>query len=60
MGIEHWTKITFQFAFRLNLSTNNFLTSITDNIQNKVDNGEFTTTIYVDFKKVFDRGILVE
>ena len=43
-----------QFGFRLNLSTNNALLSITENIQTDLDNGNFAAGVFIDLKKAFD------
>ena len=43
-----------QFGFRLNISTNNALMSITENIQTRLDDNEFATGVFVDMEKVFD------
>ena len=44
-----------QFGFRLNLSTNNALLSIIENIQTDLDNGDFAAGVLIDLKKVFDK-----
>ena len=43
-----------QFGFRLNLSTNNTLLSIIENIQTDLDNGDFAAGVFIDLKKAFD------
>ena len=43
-----------QFGFRLNISTNNALMSITENIQTRLDDNEFAAGVFVDMKKAFD------
>ena len=43
-----------QFGFRLNLSTNNALLSIIENIQTDLDNGDFAAGVFIDLKKAFD------
>ena len=43
-----------QFRFRLNLSTNNTLLFITENIQTDLDNGDFAEGVFIDLKKAFD------
>ena len=43
-----------QFGFRLSLSTNNALMSITENIQSQLDQNKFCTGVFVDLKKAFD------
>ena len=43
-----------QFCFRLNISTNNALLSIIENIQSRLDNNEFAAGEFVDMKKAFD------
>ena len=43
-----------QFGFRLNLSTNNTLLSIIENIQTDLDNGDFAAGVFIDLKKTFD------
>ena len=43
-----------QFGFRLNLSTNNALFSIIENIQTDLDNGDFAAGVFIDLKKAFD------
>ena len=42
------------FRFRLNLSTNNALLSIIENIQTDLDNGNFSAGVFIDLKKAFD------
>ena len=42
------------FRFRLNLSTNNALLSIIENIQTDLDNGNFSAGVLIDLKKAFD------
>ena len=41
-------------GFRLNLSTNNALLSIIENIQTDLDNGDFAAGVFIDLKKAFD------
>ena len=43
-----------QFRFCLNLSTNNTLLSIVENIQTDQDNGDFAAGVFIDLKKAFD------
>ena len=43
-----------QFGFHLNLSTNNALLSIIENIQTDLDNGDFAAGVFIDLKKAFD------
>ena len=43
-----------QFGFRLNVSTNNALMSIIENIQTQLDEGKYCTGVFVDLKKAFD------
>ena len=43
-----------QFGFRLNVSTNNALMSITENIQAQLDEGKYCAGVFVDLKKAFD------
>ena len=43
-----------QLGFRLSLSTNNALMSITENIQSQLDQNKFCTGVFVDLKKAFD------
>ena len=43
-----------QFGFRLNVSTNNALMSIIENIQTQLDEGKYCAGVFVDFKKAFD------
>ena len=43
-----------QFGFRLNVSTDNALLSIIENIQTHLDNREIVAGIYIDLKKAFD------
>ena len=43
-----------QFGFRLNMSTNNALMSITENIHTQLDKGEYCARGFVDLKKAFD------
>ena len=43
-----------QFGFRLNLSTNNSLLSIIENIQTDLDNGDFAEGVFNDLKTAFD------
>ena len=52
-----------QFRFRLNLSTNNALLSIIENIQTDLDNGDFAAGVFIDLKKAFhtvDHDILLK
>ena len=44
-----------QFGFRLNLSTNNALLSIIENIQTDLDSDTFAVGVFIDLKKAFDR-----
>ena len=44
----------YQFGFRNNHSTNHALISITQKIQKVIDDGKFTSEVFLDFKKVFD------
>ena len=51
-----------QFGFRLNVSTNNALMSITENIQTQLDEGKYCAGVFVDLKKAFvtvDHNILL-
>ena len=43
-----------QSGFQLNVSTNNALMSITENIQTQLDEGKYCAGVFVDLKKVFD------
>ena len=43
-----------QFGFHLNLSTNNALLFIIENIQTDLDNGDFAAGVFIDLKKAFD------
>ena len=43
-----------QFGFRLNVSTNNALMSIIENIQTQQDEGKYCARVFVDLKKAFD------
>ena len=43
-----------QFGFRVNVSTNNALVSITKNIQTQLDEGKYCAGVFVDLKKAFD------
>ena len=43
-----------QFGFRLNVSTNNALMSIIENIQTQLDEGKYCAGVFVDLKKAFD------
>ena len=43
-----------QFGFRKNYSTNLALLSLTENINQHVDNGKFGCGIFIDFQKAFD------
>ena len=43
-----------QFGFRSNISTNNAFTSITENIQARMDDIEFVAGVSIDLKKAFD------
>ena len=43
-----------QFGFWLNVSTNNALMSIIENIQTQLDEGKYCTGVFVDLKKAFD------
>ena len=44
-----------QFGFRLSLSTNNALMSITENIQSQLDQNKFCAGVFVDLKFGFKR-----
>ena len=44
-----------QFSFRLSLSTNNALVSITENIQSQLGQNKFCAGVFVDLKKAFDK-----
>ena len=44
-----------QFGFHLNLSTNNALLFVIENIQTDLDNGNFAAGVLIDLKKVFDK-----
>ena len=53
----------FQFGLGLNISTNTALMSVIGNIQNKLDQGEYTAGVFVDLKKAFntvDHNILID
>ena len=43
-----------QFGFQLNMSTNNALISIIENIQTQLDEGKYCAGVFVDLKKAFD------
>ena len=43
-----------QFGFWLNVSTNNALMSITENIQTQLDEGKYCPGVFVDLEKAFD------
>ena len=43
-----------QFGFRLNMSINNALTSITENIQTRLDKEKYCAGVFVDLKKAFN------
>ena len=43
-----------QFGFRLNMSTNNALMLITENIQTQLDKEKYCAGVFVDLKKAFD------
>ena len=43
-----------QFSFRLNLSTDNALMSISENMQSYLDQNKFCTGMFVDLKDAFD------
>ena len=43
-----------QFGFRLNVSTNNALMSINENIQTQLDESKYCTRVFVDLKKALD------
>ena len=43
-----------QFGFRLNVSTNNALLSITENIQTKLGKIKYCIGVFVDFKRTLD------
>ena len=43
-----------QFGFQLNVSTNNALMSITENIQTQLGKGKYCNGVFVDLKKAFD------
>ena len=43
-----------RFCFRLNISTNNALMSITENIQARLDDNEFAAGVFADLKKAFE------
>ena len=43
-----------QFGFRLNISTNNPLISIIENIQTRLYDNEFAAGVFVDIKKASD------
>ena len=50
------TKLLYnaQFGFYLNLSTNNALMSITENIQSQLDQNKFCAGVFFYLKKAFD------
>ena len=41
----------YQFGFRLNISTNNALLFISENIQTMLDDNEFAAGVFVDMKR---------
>ena len=43
-----------QFGFRLNVSINNALMSITENIQIQLDEGKYCAGVFADLKRAFD------
>ena len=43
------------FSFKLNISTNNVLMFIIENIQGRLSDNEFSAEVFVDLKKAFDR-----
>ena len=47
-----------QFSFRLNVSTNNELMSITENIQTQLDGGNYCAGFFVDLKKPLNGSAL--
>ena len=49
-----------QFSFQLNVSTNNALMSITENIQTQLDEGKYCAGVFVDLKKAFDTVITIQ
>ena len=52
----------FQFGFRLNISTNNALMSMTENTQTHLDKNELTAGVFIDLRKAFytvDHDILL-
>ena len=49
-----------QFGFRLNVSTDNALLSIIENIQTHLDNREIVAGIYIDLKKAFIQLTMIE
>ena len=46
-----------QFGFRLNVSTNNALMSITENIQKQLDERKYCAGVFVDLKKLLIQSI---
>ena len=46
--------LSYQFGFRINVTTNNALISIIENIQTRLDDNEFADGVFVDLKGAFD------
>ena len=46
--------LSYQFGFRINVTTNNALISIIENIQTRLDDNEFADGVFVDLKRAFD------
>ena len=51
---QHKVFYALQFGFRWNISTNNALMSITENIQTHLDKNELTAGVFNDLRKAFD------
>ena len=51
---QHKVSYPLQFGFRLNTSTNNARTAITENIQTHLDKNELTAGVFIDLRKAFD------
>ena len=46
--------LSYQFGFRINVTTNNAFISIIENIQTRLDDNEFADGVFVDLKRAFD------
>ena len=46
--------LSYQFGFRINVTTNNALISIIENIQTRLDDNEFADGVFVDLNGAFD------